>query len=226
MVLVWDEPERLRGAAERLWKRLDQPASAQPARRNGIPALGRTRRAAGAGAQLALRTRHGRGARAAHLHPAVDGLPRQHARGGRRGAQFCGEAAGGRCFSAPPTANWSAWPTSFRNTPFHSSLLSSLRRDPLVLSGRTRLSGGLGREHLPGRRVWCAAERCFSIRPMAIFGTEDLFGASEWAGRPAAKSTWALLRRPGRPQARRLRRPRRARRRPVPRAARDRSGRP
>ena len=91
-VVVWDEPEQVAGAAERFWKRLEQ-IERSPAYDpgQGFLPLGR----AGAPGrrplpQLALKELEigwRSTSRSAHCHPALPGLPRQHAGGHRRGAQ-------------------------------------------------------------------------------------------------------------------------------------------
>ncbi len=60
---------------------------------------------------------------------------------------------------------------------------------------------------------------------LAIFGTEDLFGPTDWVARPARAKPQSgrLRRRPGRPQAQRLRGSSRARHRALCRPSRDRS---
>jgi transcription-repair coupling factor (superfamily II helicase) len=73
-LVVLDEPEQIRGAAERLWKRLDQHRE--------FPSLAGYRNAArrpptGRAARTRSRHRH-----AAHRHSSRHGVPRKHAGGG------------------------------------------------------------------------------------------------------------------------------------------------
>ena len=94
-VVLWDEPEQVRGAAERFWKRLEQIERS--------PAYDPDRiyfrwedleRQAAAGPQMALReldiemVPHERGF--SYRHAAFHGLSRQYAGGHRRGADAGG----------------------------------------------------------------------------------------------------------------------------------------
>jgi len=95
--------------------------------------------------------------------------------------------AGAWCASRRPRGNWSGWRRSSRNTPCRSSSRSSLptARHPTWRSGPIWRLGG---QHLPGeglirRGVVFPGER------LAVFGSEDLFGATQWASqRMPAKS--------------------------------------
>ena len=83
----WDEPEQVRGAAERFWKRLEQiePSPACDPERIFFRWEELERQAARSPAGRVEGTGNRSGPGPAHLHPAVAGLPRQHAGGHRRG---------------------------------------------------------------------------------------------------------------------------------------------
>ena len=93
-IVLWDEPEQVRGATERFWKRLEQIERS--------PAYDPDRiyfrweeleRQAGGGPQMALRELDigwSQEGGFAYRHPAFPGLSRQHAGGHRRGPHVGG----------------------------------------------------------------------------------------------------------------------------------------
>ena len=59
------------------------------------------------------------------------------------------------------------------------------QRDDRALSGRARLSGGLGREHVSGKG-WVARGVTFTDSQLTMFGSEDLFDTSALIAQPAS----------------------------------------
>jgi len=192
-IILWDEPEQLRGAAERLWKRLDSPERPPlcpperiflrweeleaPAARTPSVAL----------RELALAGPEPAGA----LH--IASRPTMSFQGNMPVA--VAEARnlvenGGRvlCFAAS-NGEIERLADIFQeySVPFQLGLESS-EATPSYLAERAYLAGAAASTYLVKGLVRRGV--IFPDERIAIFGSEDLFGPSEWlVKRPAAKTT-------------------------------------
>ncbi len=156
---LWDEPEQLRGAAERLWKRLEDPEREAPIppekvffRWEEFEAQARR------GAQVRA-PRAGNFARrrcAAHRHTPGHDLPRQHAGGRRRGAQLV-ERGGRVAFFAATNGELERLADILQeySVPFQLGLEPSGAH--ALLPGRARLPGGLRGQHASWSAGWSGA---------------------------------------------------------------------
>ena len=189
-VVLWDEPEQLRSAAQRLWKRLEDPErpSPVPAERVFLRWEELEEQAAGA-AQVALR----------ELSLAAEGgsldvgaRPTMSFQGNMQVAVAEARAVvgqGGRvvCFAAS-TGELERLAEIFQEyaVPFQLALEPS-DRTPSYLAERSYMAGSVASTYLVKglirRGVVFPGER------LAVFGSEDLFGATQWASqRMPAKS--------------------------------------
>ncbi len=202
-VVLWDEPEQLRGAAERLWKRLDDPER---------PALcpseriffhwDEIRAEASAAPQVAVRE--------LGIHtgaPGADSSSRGELHIGTRPTMgFQGNMqvavaeartlveSGGRvvCFGAS-NGELERLADVFQeySVPFQLGLESS-DATPSYLAERAYLAGSLASIYLVKGLIRRGV--VFPDARLAIFGSEDLFGASEWAlERAPAKTSLAAF---------------------------------
>ena len=229
-LIVFDEPEQIAAAAERLWKRLERsgPSVALPAGAEFFP-LGRAaRRMSRIRPRLQLRELDLAQPRSPALHiptRPVHGLPRQHAGGGRRGAQSGGAGQSRRLLRAIDRRTGAAG----RHFP---GVLGAVPTRPrasgrhAAVSGRARLHGGRRRQHVTWSkgsvRRGVGLPRCAASRSSApkICSTPPIW----WRGPGPRKSQLARFHgRHRRSEAGRFRGPRHARRRQVSGHARDRA---
>ena len=181
-VVLWDEPELLRGAAQRLWKRLDdsERPSPVPANRVFLRWEELEEQAAGA-AQVALR----------ELSLAAEGgaldagaRPTMSFQGNMQVAVAEARAVveqGGRvvCFAAS-TGELERLAEIFQeySVPFQLALEPS-DRTPSYLAERSYLAGSVASTYLVKGLIRRGV--MFPEARLAVFGSEDLFGATQWA---------------------------------------------
>jgi transcription-repair coupling factor (superfamily II helicase) len=185
-VVIWDEPEQLRGAAERLWKRLDDPDRKSPCPpERAFLRWGELEQKAAHATQVALRELAVGGENGALYIPSRPTMAFQgnipvavaEARG------FV--ETGGRvvCFAAS-NGELERLAEIFQeySVPFQLALEPS-SGTPSYLAERAYLAGSVASTCLVKGLVRRGA--VFPDARLAIFGSEDLFGASEWAGKRA-----------------------------------------
>ncbi|MGE5646828.1 MAG: transcription-repair coupling factor [Acidobacteriota bacterium] len=185
-VVVWDEPEQLRGAAERLWKRLEEPS-----RETVCPPE-----------RVFFRWEELEAQAVPHTQIAVRELalasePALHI-GSRPSMTFQGnvpvavsetrnlvEQGGQVVFFAATNGELERLAEIFQEyaVPFQLGL-EPAGATPSYLAERAYLAGSVASTHL----VKGAIRRgvVFPEERLAIFGSEDLFGASDWAGKKTA----------------------------------------
>ena len=188
-IVILDEPEQIRSAAERLWKRLDQSKTStgsRRSRRRNFLRLAGVRNALSTGpvvnaARTAIWARTLR--TSSHIAPALAWRSTAACRWPSPKPRTWWSRAIAWRFSRPPTASWSAWPTFCANTRFPSNWAS--------------------RPTKPRRRIWPSAPispgpvastylikglvrrgAVFPESAIAFIGSEDLFDSSDLVARP------------------------------------------
>ena len=192
-IVIWDEPEQLRGAAERLWKRLEEPERAAlcpPERvffqweefeeKASKEARIRWREldlaAAGSGSTVHIPCRPTMSFQG-NMQVAVAEARTQVENGAR---VICFAASNGELERLSDVLQEYSIPYQFG--------LESSDAMPQYLAERAYLAGSVASTYLVKGLVRRGA--IFPDSQLALFGSEDLFGASEWAAKRApAKST-------------------------------------
>jgi transcription-repair coupling factor (superfamily II helicase) len=191
-IILWDEPEQLRGAAERLWKRLDNPERpplCPPGRIflrwEELESLS-TRNPSLALRELTLASRSVESFQ-------IASRPTMSFQGNIQVAVAEARTiieGGGRvlCFAAS-NGEIERLADIFQeySVPFQLGLDSS-EATPSYLAGRAYLAGAVASTYLVKGLVRRGV--LFPEERIALFGSEDLFGPSEWlVQRPAAKTS-------------------------------------
>jgi transcription-repair coupling factor (superfamily II helicase) len=198
-LVVWDEPEQLKAAAERLWKRLDDPERPSPCPPERI--FHRWEELEGQvapSAQLAVRELE-------IAEPAPSGRVSVHI-GTRPSMSFQGKVQvaisearslvenGGRVvFFAASTGELERLAEIFQEyaVPFQLGIEPS-DATPTYLAERAYLAGSVASTYLVKGQVRRGA--VFPDARVAVFGSEDLFGASDYISKPrAGKSNLAAF---------------------------------
>jgi transcription-repair coupling factor (superfamily II helicase) len=193
-VVLWDEPEQLRGAAERLWKRLDDPEREPlcPPERV-LFRWDEFEAQAALHAQVALReldVSPGSGA----LHIAT--RPAMTFRGNMQvavaEARGVVESGGRVAFFAASSGELERLAEILQeySVPFQLGLEPS-GATPSYLAERAYLAGSVASTHLVRGLVRRGVT--FVDDRLAVFGSEDLFGASEWGAKAAPKGSLAAF---------------------------------
>ena len=140
--VIIDEPEQLRSASERLWKRLEQHPNRPKSQKQisyhwetfARTAQQRTR-CSNCASWISIPL-------PAHRHAPVARLPRQHAGGRGRSAHHGRARLSRRFLRAHRTASWNAWPTSCANIPCPSNSASRPMKLPRRIWPSARISPG------------------------------------------------------------------------------------
>ncbi len=190
-VVLWDEPEQLRGAAERLWKRLDDPEREPAVSPEKVFFRWEEFEAqASPWAQIALRELDV-SPDSASLHIAT--RPAMTFQGNVQvavaEARGIVERGGRVAFFAATNGELERLADILQeySVPFQLGLEPS-GATPSYLAERAYLAGSVASTHLVRGLVRRGVT--FPEERLTVFGSEDLFGASEWGGKaPASKGS-------------------------------------
>ncbi len=190
-VVLWDEPEQLRGAAERLWKRLEEPERETPVPPEKVFFRWEEFEAqASLAAQVALRELEV-SPDAAALHIAT--RPAMTFQGNVQvavaEARGIVEKGGRVAFFAATNGELERLADILQeySVPFQLGLEPS-GSTPSYLAERAYLAGSVASTHLVRGLVRRGVT--FPDERLTVFGSEDLFGASEWGAKaPASKGS-------------------------------------
>lgn len=194
-VVLWDEPEQLRGAAERLWKRLEDPERPSPCPPDRVFLRWEELQKESAGAaQVAVREL-GVGADSGPLD--IGARPTMSFQGNMQVAVAEARSlveSGGRvvCFAAS-NGELERLAEIFQEygVPFQLGLEPS-EGVPSYLADRAYLAGSVASTYLVKGLVRRGV--VFPDARVAIFGSEDLFGATDWAAkRLPSKSSFSAF---------------------------------